>query len=245
MQNRRVVVTEAVQLDQNVVHGVEVKVGGGKVGIEVVSRVLHGGELVDFVFLRHDNHAAGVLPRRLFHALAARRQTLLLRVADLQSALLEVLRHIAICRFFRQARAENVVMPEQLLDVMERAVLIFAGEVQVNIRHLVALKAEEHLERDVEAVLHELLTADWAVLVRQVNADFVLALVHVEKALAAMGAAVMRRKRVDLRDAAHTRNEARTDRTAAADKIPVRVGLADQPLGNVVQRREAIADDGF
>lgn len=179
----------------------------------------------------------------------ARRQTLLLRVADLQSALLEVLRHIAICRFFRQtrnrARAENVVMPEQLLDVMERAVLIFAGEVQVNIRHLVALKAEEHLERDVEAVLHELLTADGAVLIRQVNADFVLALVHVEKALAAMGAAVMRRKRVDLRDAAHTRNEARTDRTAAADKIPVRVGLADQPLGNVVQRREAIADDGF
>ena len=241
--------TEAVQLDQNVVHGVEVKVGGGKVGIEVVSRVLHSGELVDFVFLRHDDHAAGVLPRRLFHAFAARRQTLLLRVADLQSALLEVLRHIAICRFFRQTRnrtrAENVVMPEQLLDVMERAVLIFAGEVQVNIRHLVALKAEEHLERNVEAVLHELLTADWAVLVRQVNADFVLALVHVEKALAAVGAAVMRRQRVDLRDAAHARNEARTDRTAAADKIPVRVGLADQPLGNVVQRREAIANDGF
>ena len=48
--------------------------------------------------------------------------------------------------------------------------LIFAGEIQVNIRHLVAAEAEEGFKRDVEAVLIQLFPAFGAVPIRQIRA---------------------------------------------------------------------------
>ena len=128
---------------------------------------------------------------------------------------------------------------------MVGAVLIFAGEVQVDIGNLVALEAQEDLEGDVEAVLGQVLAAEGAVLVRQVNAHLVGGLVHVEEALAAVDAAVMGRERVDLRDAAHMRHEGRAHRAAGAHQIAVVVGLLHQLLGDVVQGREAVADNGL
>ena len=249
VQDRRVHVAQTVQLDQNVMHGVEVEMGGVEVGIEVIRRVLHGGELADVVLLGHDDHAARVLTGGLLHALAAGGEAFLLGVAGLDAPLLEVLGHVAVSGLFRQtgngASAEDVILAEELFHVMVGAVLIFAGEVQVDIGHLVALEAQEDLEGDVKAVLGQVLAAEGAVLVRQVNAHLVGGLVHVEEALAAVDAAVMGRERVDLRDAAHMRHEGRAHRAAGAHQIAVVVGLLHQLLGDVVQRRKAVADDGF
>ena len=135
-------------------------------------------------------------------------------------------------------------LAEQLHHLMVRPGLIFIGEVQVNIRHLIARKAKEHLERNVEAVLHQRLAADRAVLVRQVNAHLIFALIHVEEALMAMGTAIVRRQGVHLGNAAHARHKAGAHAAAAAHQITIRQRPLHQPLRNVVQRGEAIADNG-
>ena len=63
-----------------------------------------------------------------------------------------------------------MVVAEDLARVPVDARLIFAGKVQVDIRHLVTLEAEEGLERDIKALLGERFSAFRTDLVRQVDA---------------------------------------------------------------------------
>ena len=78
--------------------------------------------------------------------------------------------------------------------------LIFAGEVEVNIGGLfVAWEAEECLERDIEAVTVHARAAFGAVLFGHVRAAAVAA-VGDELRVLALGADVVRREGVDLRD---------------------------------------------
>ena len=58
------------------------------------------------------------------------------------------------------AGSVHVALAEKLLDVGMGPGLIFAGEVQVDVGHLVALEAQEDLEGDVVAVLFERLAAE-------------------------------------------------------------------------------------
>ena len=88
VQHGRVVVAQNVQLHQDVVHGVEVVVGGDGLGFHVVGGVLHGGELADVVFLRQHHHARRVLAGGAFHAHAARGEAFLFRVGHGKIALL-------------------------------------------------------------------------------------------------------------------------------------------------------------
>ena len=60
-------------------------------------------------------------------------------------------------------------MSEDLAGVPVDARLILARKVQVDIRHLVALKAEEGLERNVEALFGEWLAAFRADLIGQID----------------------------------------------------------------------------
>ena len=61
-QRGRVVVAEDVELDEPVVHGVEVEVRGDGVLVLLVRRVLDGRVVKDVVPLGHDDDAARVLP---------------------------------------------------------------------------------------------------------------------------------------------------------------------------------------
>ena len=243
-----VIMAQAVQLHQDVVHGVEVEVGGDELAVQVVGGMLHGGELVDFVFLGHHHHARGVLACGALDTHAALHQALFLRVAALDAPLLQVLAHVAIGGLVRQgahgAGPEHMPLAEELHHLVVGLGLVFPGEVQVDVGHLIPGEAQEHLEGDVEAVLYQGASAQGAILVRQVHAHLVLALVHVEKALVAMGAAVMGRQGVHLGDAAHAGHEAGAHGTAAAHQVSVIQGALHQPLGNVVQRGKAVADNG-
>ena len=82
--------------------------------------------------------------------------------------------------------------------------LILAGEIQVDIGDLIAAEAQEGLEGDVEAVLFQLRAADGTLGVRQVRAA-VAALGDIQDGVLALGigAAVVGREGVDLRDARH------------------------------------------
>ena len=242
-----VVVSEAVQLDQHVVHGVKVEVSGHDAALQVVRRVLDRGELANIVVLGQDHDAAGVLARGALDAYTARRQAVLLGFGHRLSGLLQVFEHVTVGGLFRQgadgAGAEHGAGAEQLLDIGVGPGLVFAGEVQVDIRHLVALEAQEDLEGDIKALLGQLRAADRAVLIRQIDAHRV-ALGDIEVTLPALGAAVVGRQGVDLGDAGHAGHEGGADATAAAHQVAVPQGLLHQLVGDGVQSRVPVADDG-
>ena len=212
---------EHIELEEVVLHAVIFEMRGDGFALGVVRRVLDRAEILDVHIVRHDDEAAGMLTRRAAHADAARRQAVDLGVARGDAVFLDVFFDEAVGRFLREradrARAEDLGLAEHLDRVRVRARLIFAREVQVDIRHLAAAVAEEGLKRDVEAVLDVFCAADGAQLVGHIRAAAVLAAVELH--VAALGAAIVRRQGVDLGDARHVCNERRADRASRADKI--------------------------
>lgn len=91
--------------------------------------------------------------------------------------------------------AEDVLLPEEHLGVFMRVGLVVAGEVKVDVRRLLAVEAEEGLERDVVPVHQHRRAALGAVFRRQVEAAAHLA-VGEEFRMAAFRAAVVRRQRL-------------------------------------------------
>ena len=142
------------------------------------------------------------------------------------------------------ASAVDVVLTEEDLCVLVGNGLIGTGEVQVDVRDLVAVEAEEYGERDVVAVLDERRAADRADLVRKIVATAVGA-VGDEFAVLAVRAAPVRRQRVDLGDARHRGDEGRADGAARADEVAIVVRFLDEALRDKVEHREAVADDGL
>ena len=81
MHHGRVIMAEAVQLHQDIMHGVEVEVRGGEVAFQVVRRMLHRREIIDLVFQGHNHHAARVLAGGPLDARARQGQAFLLGIA--------------------------------------------------------------------------------------------------------------------------------------------------------------------
>ncbi len=214
--------------------------------------MLHGAEIRDVLVLRDDDEAAGVLAGRALDANAAEREAVHLRLRQGLAALLEVLEDIAVGRLFRQradrAGAEHVIRAEELFGVFMRLGLIFAREVQVDIGHLVAAEAEERLKRDVETVLAQLRPAPGAHLVRHIRAA-AEARAGVKVRILALRADIVRRERVDLRDAGEIRHERRADAASAADQIAMLEGVGDKFLrthvNDVIPAREDVMQLGL
>ena len=238
---------ELVELADRVVDRVEVEVRRDVVGVLVVGRVLHRAEIVDLLPLRDDDHAARVLARRALDAGAGDRKALFLGLVQRAPALFGVFLHVAERGLVRNRRdragLEDVFAAEQRLGVAVRAALVFAGKVEVDIRRLVAVEAEERLERDRVSVAVEVPAAARALLRRQVEAREVRA-VGDELAVLAVRADVVRLERVDLRNAGHRRDERRADGAAGADEVAVRLAVRDELLRRHVQHREAVLVDG-
>ena len=126
----RIVVAQTVELDQNVVHGVEVVVRGDGGAFHVVGGMLDGRKLADVIFLGQHHDAAGVLACGALNAHTARRQPFLVGAARMDASLLQVLGGKAVGRLFREAGdgagAVDVALAEELLDVGMGARLVFA-----------------------------------------------------------------------------------------------------------------------
>ena len=159
---------------------------GDRVAVGVVRRVLYGAEILDIHVVRHDDESAGMLASRASHADAARRQAVDLGIARGDTVFLDVFFDEAVGSFFRErtdrARAEHLGLSEHLDRVRVCARLIFAREVQVDIRHLAAAVAKEGLKRNIEAVLDVFRAADGAHLVGHIRAAAVLAAVELHVA---------------------------------------------------------------
>ena len=243
---------ELVELEEVCLHAVVFKMGGDDVAVRIVGRVLHGAEIRDVLILRDDDEAAGVLAGRALDADAAEREAVHLRLRQGLAALLEILEHIAIGRLFGQradrAGAEHVIRAEELFCVFVRLALIFAREVQVDIRHLVAAETEEGFKRNIEPILAQLRAALGAHLVRHIRAA-AKARAGVKVRILALRADIVRRERIDLRDAGEIRHERRADAASAADQIAVLEGVGDELLrahvNNVVPAREDVVQLGL
>ena len=238
---------ELVELADRVVNRVEVEVGRDVVGILVVGRVLHRAEVVDLLALRDDDHAARVLARRALDAGAGDRKALFLRLVQRAPALLGVFFHVAERGLVRdrgdRAGLKDVLAAEQRLGVAVRAALVLAGEVEVDIRRLVAVEAEERLERDRVPVAVEVAAAARALLRGQVEAREIGA-VRDELAVLAVRADVVRLERVDFRNAGHRRDERRADGAAGADEVAVGLAVRHELLRRHVQHGETVLVDG-
>ena len=212
--HRGVIMSQHVQLQDVGLHGVIFKMGGDGIGIVGVRWVLHRAEILHILVVRNHHQTAGVLARGTADTHAAQRQAVFLRPAGHNAVFLQILLYKTVGCFFRQstdgARPEHLGLAEHLNSVAVSPGLIFAGEVQVDIRHLAAAEAQKGLKGDVKAILDVLRTADGTDLIRHIRAAAVAA-VQNEFAVFALRTAVVGRQRVDLRNAGHISHQRRAD----------------------------------
>ena len=203
-----IIVAQHIQLQQVALHGVVLKVGGDDVRVGVIGGVLDRTEVIDFFILGDDHHAAGVLAGGALDPGTADGQAVLLRLGDGPPPLVQVLFHIAEGRLFRHRadgpRPEHMGLAKQFEGIAVGIGLVLAGEVQVDIGHLVAPEAQKGLKGDVEAVLHILRAAHRAHRIRHIRPAAVgMGGVPgiVEVGVLAVGTAVVGRQGVHLGDA--------------------------------------------
>ena len=158
--------------------------------------------------------------------------------------------HIAVGCFFLDGTdrscLEGLSFSEQDLRVGMCLALILSRKIQVDIRLLVSLEAEEGLERDIESVLDERLSAYRAVLVRHVITGTVLIFLRdlrVKIHIVAFWAAVVRRQRIDLGDPAEGCCQRGAHGSTGAYQETVLHAVLHEALRNDVHDGVAVADD--
>ena len=203
-----VIVAQHVQLQQVLLHGVVFKVGGNGVCRGVVCRMLDRAEVPDLVLLGDDHQAAGMLAGGSTDPHTAGREPVFLRPGDGPAPLRQVFFHISKGRLLRHGAngpgSKHVGLPKHLHTVGVSLGLVLAGEIQVNVRHLIAAKPQEGLKGNVEAVFLKGTAAFGTHSVRQVGPT-AISLGHIKggKLTVRIGAAVMRREGIDLRNSRH------------------------------------------
>ena len=167
------------------------------------------------------------------------------------SLLLVILHDKAIGRLIRQTGdgscAESIALAKEYFCVGMCMALVLAGEVQVNIRLLIALEAKERLERDIKSVFLHLRSALRAVLVRHITSGTTgigLDLIGIEIAVLAVRADIVRTQRIYLRNVGHGCRERGSNRSTGAHQVTVLIGLLYQPLRDNIHNSVTVADDG-
>ncbi len=234
-----VIVAQHVQLQQVGLHGVVFKVGGDDVGARVVGGVLHRAEVVNLPVLGDDHHAAGMLAGGPFGARTALGQPLFLGPGGGDTPLFQVLLHIAIGRFLGHRadgpRPEHMALAKELKGVAVGPGLVLAGEIQVDIGHLVASEAQKGLEGDIKAVLHiggPAHRADGIGHIRPAAVPMGGAVLKVS--VLTFGAAVVGTEGIDLGDAREEGHDRGAHRAPGAHQIAVLQGVLHQLLGRHV-----------
>ena len=200
-----------------------------------------------------DHDTARMLARGTPYLGTAHGDPLHLRPAHAKDAVLLVIaQHIAVGRLVLHradgARLIGLALAEDHLGVGMGLGLIVSCKVQIDIGLLVSLKAQEGLKGDIEAVLYELLSADGAYRIRHVTACLVRIFLHhvaVEVHIVALGAAVMGRQGIYLRDPRHGCHQGGAYGASGAHQIAVVIGIPHQLLGNDIHNGIAVGYDGI
>ena len=235
-----------IELEDIIMQRMKVEVGGHHTGFALIRRILHRRKVKDVHVLRNNDHAARMLAGGALHLRAAERQTFLLGLVDHPVALGKVLLHISIGGLFGDSGdgtgLKDLRLSEQLDGVAMDVRLALAREIEIDIRLLVPLEAKEGFKRDIMAVLMHFSPAAGAVFVRQIEAGADRTVGN-EFGVPALGADIMGRQRVDLRDAGHRRGKRGTDRPTRADLISEALGFGHQLLCRHIHDRKAVGND--
>ena len=147
--------SQYVQLQQVGVDGVVIKMGGDNIRIVVVGGMLHRSEGVDILPEGQHDDASRVLARGPADAGAAQDNAVDLAVPLVKAPLFIIFLHVAEGGLVRQGAdgsgSEGLSGAEDHLRIFVGLALVLSGKVQVNIRLLVALKAQEGLKGNVKA----------------------------------------------------------------------------------------------
>ena len=240
-----------IQLQQILIDGVVIKMGGDDIRIHIIGRVLYRREGVDILSDGEHDDTAGVLSCGTADTGTSFHDPVHLTVPFMDTVLLIIFFHIAKSRLGRQRTdgpgTEGLACAKDNLRIFMRLALVIAGKVQVDIRLLVAFKAQERFERNVKPFLFQGRAADGTVFIRHVTAGFSgvgFHLVGVEIIVMTFLAIIMRRQGIHLRDTGHGGHEGRTYRSPGAHQIAVLIGLPHQFLGDDIHHRVAVGDNG-
>ncbi len=151
-------------------------------GCHIVCRVLHRGKRINLLPQRKDDNSARVLSCRPLHPHTAGNQAVNLTGTLSLAALLKVFFNIAVSRLIRQrthgSRPERLPFSKDNFGVIVGLTLVFAGEIQVNIRFLIAFKAQKRFKRNVKSLFFQRFAAHRTGAIRHITACHTRELFH-------------------------------------------------------------------
>ena len=247
-----------IQLNQTVIDAVIIVVSSNRSAILIIGRTVHRRNIMDIHITRHNHDAAGMLTRSALDAGKAFNQRCHMRRMHMQILGLVIFSDKAYRRFVgdgsNRTGTANVITAKKLLGVLVRYALVrhcgriiginTAGEVQIDIRNLITMEAQENRKRDIVTVAQHSGAAFGAILRRQVKAAVDL-IVHKEFAVTAMRTAVMRLQRIYLSNIQHRSNKGRAYAATRAYQVTAVDRMLNQLVRNVIQYGEAVADNSI
>ena len=168
-----IIVPEDVQLEQVMINGMVIKMGSHDVCRHIVRRMLHRRKGIDILSDGQNHDTAGMLPRTSAHPRHPHGEPLYLALAAVFLSFLEIIFHIAESRLVRQrcdgSRPVCLAGAEDDLRIFVGLGLVLSGEIQINIRLLISLEAQEGLKGDIKSVFVQFFPAHRTVFIRHVN----------------------------------------------------------------------------
>ena len=191
--------SQNIQLQQVVVDGMVIKMGGDRGGGHIIGRALNRRKRVDLLSHRQNDDTARMLSRGTPHAHTALDDPVDLTVPFPVPALFIIVFHITISCLIRQrtdgSRPEGLSLSENNLRIIVGMALVLTGEVQVDIRLLISLKSKERLKWNVVSVLFQHGPTHRAFLIRHITSGHTgvfLYLFRIKIGIMAFGAVIMR-----------------------------------------------------
>ena len=146
----RNIVTEFVKLQYGIVKRMEVEVSGDHIGIHLISGVLNGCEVVNFVITRDNDHSSGMLRSCSLNIDTAVDQSLYLGSISGLAAFIEVLSHITVSGLIRNSTdsscLEHVILTEEFFGILMYLALTVTRKVKVDIRRFIAIETKERFK---------------------------------------------------------------------------------------------------
>ena len=199
--------SQNIEFEKVVVDRVIVKMGRDNIGRHIICRVLDGSEGVDVFTQWQNDDSTRMLAGTAADTGTARQQALDLTVALGDPFIFKIMFHIAVGGLVGHGRygacLEGLLVAENDLGVGVGFGLVFSGEVEVDIRFLIPLEAQEGLERNIKTILVKLLSAVGALAAGHI--DSALTLVFHDQRRVKIGkmavcAVIMRRQGIDFCD---------------------------------------------
>ena len=118
------------------------------------------------------------------------------------------------------------------------------GEIQVDIRNLVTVEAQEYGKGDVVSVTNHVCSTMGTSFGRKVKAGIHF-VVQEELTVFTLGTTIVRLQRINFRNVKHSRNNRTANTTTRANKVTAVKRMLNQFMSNEVQNGEAITNDGI